>query len=89
VIDGAEGELNSVHQDKRCPGLLHHHPALRANFAQSQMVKEGLIILQVIIPIYVLKSLNLLFELNFRAGHFAWGRQFSATFWTTSPSPEV
>jgi hypothetical protein len=46
VIDGPEGELNSVHQDKRCPGLLHHHPALRANFAQSQMVKEGLIILQ-------------------------------------------
>jgi len=53
VIDGAEGELNSVHQDKRCPGLLHHHPALRANFAQSQMVKEGLIILQVRFPINI------------------------------------
>jgi hypothetical protein len=47
VIDGPEGELNSVRQDKRCPGLMHHHPSLRANFAQSQMVKEGLIILQV------------------------------------------
>jgi len=47
VIDGPENELSSIQQDKRCPGLMHHHPSLRANFAQSQLVKDGLAVLQV------------------------------------------
>ncbi|CAB3372655.1 Hypothetical predicted protein [Cloeon dipterum] len=46
VIDGPSEEVKSLRTDKRCPGLLHHHPSLRANFAQSQLVQEGLLVLQ-------------------------------------------
>ncbi|XP_059481612.1 putative methyltransferase NSUN7 isoform X2 [Neocloeon triangulifer] len=46
VIDGPDEKVTTIRQDKRCPGLLHHHPSLRINIAQSELVQEGLFVLQ-------------------------------------------
>lgn len=42
------GGVRNFHLDARCPGLLRHHPALRADLAQSQLVRDGFVVLQVL-----------------------------------------